>query len=43
MESSINSIHFLWAAYVVVVLANLGFVLRLIRRFKASKRTGHRA
>jgi len=37
MESSINSTHFLWAAYIVVVLANLGFVLRLFRRSHAAK------
>ncbi|HTF68624.1 MAG TPA: hypothetical protein VK638_38700 [Edaphobacter sp.] len=37
MGSSINGIHFLWAAYIVVVLANVGFVLRLMRRADAAK------
>jgi hypothetical protein len=37
MGSSINSIDFLWAAYIVVVLANVGFVARLIRRANTAK------
>ena len=38
MPSSVNSIYFLWAAYLVVVLANVGFVFWLRRRWMAIKR-----
>ena len=29
MQPTVNSIHFLWTAYILVVVANLGFALWL--------------
>ena len=29
MESNVNSIHFLWAAYILVIVANVGHALWL--------------
>jgi hypothetical protein len=29
MQPSLNSIHFLWTAYILVVVANVGFALWL--------------
>ncbi len=37
MEPSVNSIHFLWAAYILVALANIGYVLLLRSRWVKSR------
>ena len=38
MELTVNNIHFLWAAYLVVVIANAGFVMWLKARWSALRR-----
>ena len=35
MEPTLNNMHFLWAAYLIVAIANIGFVLRLKKRWNA--------
>jgi hypothetical protein len=37
MESTVNSIHFLWAAYIVVIVANAGYILLLRSRWVKSR------
>ncbi|MDE1175894.1 MAG: hypothetical protein PW789_04740 [Edaphobacter sp.] len=38
MEATGNTMHFLWAAYVVVVVANVGFAVWLWGRWAALER-----
>ncbi len=40
VESTVNNMHFLWAAYLIVVIANAGFVLWLKKRWTDLKRDG---
>jgi hypothetical protein len=35
MEPTLNNMHFLSAAYLIVAIANIGFVLRLMKRWNA--------
>jgi hypothetical protein len=35
MEPTLNNMHFLWAAYLIVAIANIGFVWRLKKRWNA--------
>jgi len=38
MGYTINNLHFLWAAYLLVVMANAGYVLWLRKRWAIAKR-----
>jgi hypothetical protein len=40
MEPTLNNMHFLWAAYLVVAIANIGFVLWLKKRWNALSTKG---
>jgi hypothetical protein len=38
MEPTVNGIHFLWAVYIVVTVANIGVVIWLATRWSAVNR-----
>jgi len=38
MEPTVNSTHFLWAAYLLVAVANIGIVIWLAARWSAVNR-----
>lgn len=38
MESNVNSIHFLWAAYLLVAVAQIGYAMWIGVRWSRTKR-----